>query len=75
MKTFPWYPCIGIAAIVLSWSVLRFSPVGTHFPGRAHQFRPLHPAPFSTMAPVSTSAPVGTEVSASLPNGVTLWSC
>lgn len=71
MKTFPWYPCIGIAVIVLLGVSVLFTGC-TSFSRQGAPVPPTSSAPFSTPAPVSTSAPVGTEVSASLPYGVTL---
>ena len=71
MKTFPGYPFVGIAVIVLVVVSVLFTGCTTF----SRQGAPVPATPsvsISTPAPVSTPVPVGTEVSASLPYGVTL---
>jgi hypothetical protein len=71
MKTFPGYPCVGIAVMVLVIVSVLFTGCTTF----SRQGAPVPAAPSvatSTPAPVRTPAPAGTEVSESLPYGVTL---
>jgi hypothetical protein len=74
MKTFSWYPCTGMAVIVLVAITVLFagctSPTDSKIPAATKS--PGVTAGQGAPAPASTSVPANTDVSASLPYGVTI---